>query len=150
MLKYSLLLLATLLLSACSNSEQASSQTTTNKPSLDRWYSQADIQTGQQVFTQNCAVCHGKQAEGIIHPWNQTLADGRYPPPPLNGSAHAWHHPLKGLLTTIHHGGKPIGGKMPGFKDKLNIQQQLAAIAYFQSLWNDEIYQAWLDRGGLS
>ncbi|MEA3404375.1 MAG: cytochrome c [Pseudomonadota bacterium] len=152
MLKFSFLLVSFLLLTACFNTEQASSQAdvVAHKPTIERWYSQTDINVGQQVFTQNCTVCHGQQAEGLVHPWNKTLSDGLYPPPPLNGTAHAWHHPLRGLLTTIQHGGQPIGGKMPGFKDKLNQQQQLAAIAYFQSLWSDEIYQAWLDRGGLS
>lgn len=38
---------------------------------------------------------------------------------------------------------------MPGFKDKLKDEEKLAVISYFQSLWTDEIYNAWLTRGGL-
>jgi hypothetical protein len=53
------------------------------------------------------------------------------------------------LKKVIDEGGVPLGGKMPGFKDKLNEEEKLAVISYFQSFWNDEIYRAWLARGGL-
>lgn len=117
--------------------------------SIERWYSQDMVNKGQVVFQQNCAICHGEKAQGVIHPWNQKLPGGKYPPPPLNGTAHAWHHPLKGLLFTISNGGAPVGGEMPSFKYKLTLQQQADAVAYFQGFWSDKIYQAWLDRGGL-
>jgi len=132
-----------LLLSACSDDQVAKLDTS------ERWYSNADVQIGKKIFTNNCAVCHGDKAQGITKDWKKTLADGSYPAPPLNGSAHAWHHPLKILLRTTQNGGIPLGGTMPGFKDKLSQAEQLSAIAYFQSLWSDNIYQAWLERGGL-
>ena len=132
-----------LLLSACSDEQVAKLDTS------ERWYSNADVQIGKKTFTNNCAVCHGEKAQGLVKDWKQTLADGSYPAPPLNGSAHAWHHPLKILLRTTQNGGIPLGGTMPGFKDKLSQSEQLTAIAYFQSLWSDKIYQAWLERGGL-
>jgi mono/diheme cytochrome c family protein len=132
-----------LLLSSCSDEQIP------NNNQSDRWYSNTDIQTGQKIFTNNCAVCHGDKAQGLTKDWKQTLADGTYPAPPLNGSAHAWHHPMKILLRTTQNGGIPLGGTMPGFKDKLSQPEQLAAIAYFQSLWPDKTYQAWLERGGL-
>lgn len=133
-----------LLLSACSNKQVEK----LDPP--ERWYSNADIQIGQKIFTNNCAVCHGDKAQGLVKDWKQTLTDGSYPAPPLNGTAHAWHHRLKSLLITIQNGGIPIGGTMPGFKGKISQAEQLAAIAYFQSFWSDEIYQAWLERGGLN
>ncbi|VAW46039.1 Cytochrome c, class IC:Cytochrome c, class I [hydrothermal vent metagenome] len=115
----------------------------------ERWYSAQDIQKGQQVFKQNCAACHGDKAQGIVKDWRAELPNGKYPAPPLNGSAHAWHHRLKALDGTIQRGGIPIGGTMPAFKDKLTRHERLQAIAYFQSFWSDNIYQAWLKRGGL-
>jgi len=149
-------LAAVLLLSlvACQddNAQQAGEpviQATTSPVSEQRWYDQAQVGAGQAVFTQNCAVCHGQQAEGLAEDWRQRLPDGSFPPPPLNGSAHAWHHPLFQLLQTIQTGGVPYGGQMPPFAELLDDDQQLAAIAYFQSFWNEEIYLSWLDRGGL-
>ena len=145
-----------LFLAGCSESDKADKKTEVQnpEPALDvreikRWYKPELISIGQPLFQQNCAVCHGKQAEGVIHPWNQKLPGGTYPPPPLNGSAHAWHHPLKALVFTVSNGGAPVGGQMPAFKDKLSQEEQLAIIAYFQDFWSDKVYQAWLDRGGL-
>jgi len=53
------------------------------------------------------------------------------------------------LKKVIEEGGVPLGGKMPGFKEKLKEGDKLAVISYFQSFWNDEIYGEWLSRGGL-
>lgn len=111
----------------------------------DRWYQADQVQTGQQLFTDNCAVCHGGRAEATSD-WKKRGEDGHYPPPPLNGSAHAWHHPLEQLRRTIQRGGKPLGGVMPAFKEKLNQQEIDQVIAYFQSMWTDEIYTAWKSR----
>ncbi|MEX2468945.1 MAG: cytochrome c [Pseudohongiellaceae bacterium] len=113
-----------------------------------RWYSAAQMEQGAQVFAQNCAVCHGERAQGLSDDWRQRLDDGSLPPPPLNGSAHAWHHPLPVLLQVINQGGAEFGGKMPGFAELLSEQERLAAIAYFQSFWSEEIYAQWQQMGG--
>lgn len=136
-----------LLLSACEPPSQP--DLARNDPTTGRWYSQAQQETGQSVFRQDCAVCHGERAEGLTEDWRQRLEDGSFPPPPLNGSAHAWHHPLEVLLQVINEGGVALGGKMPPFAGQLNEEQKLAAIAYFQSYWSDEIYQQWLQMGGV-
>ncbi|WP_286240824.1 c-type cytochrome [Neptuniibacter halophilus] len=113
-----------------------------------RWYTPSQLEQGEQVFLQNCARCHGAGAQGTQE-WRKPLADGRYPPPPLNGTAHAWHHPLAMLKNTVAEGGVRLGGSMPGFAGTLSEAEQEAAIAYFQSKWPAEIYAAWLQRGGL-
>lgn len=110
-----------------------------------RWYSDVQVDQGQKVFTENCMSCHGDKAQGTKN-WKQTDKDGRYPPPPLNGDAHAWHHSLDVLRRTIREGGIKLGGTMPPFKDTLNQQQIDAAIAFFQSQWTDEIYETWVLR----
>ena len=50
---------------------------------------------GGKIFNNNCAVCHGQNASGPKGDWREKLADGSYPPPPLNGTAHTWHHSPK-------------------------------------------------------
>ena len=115
-----------------------------------RWYSNEMAQKGKVVYSNNCAYCHGTNGEGVILPWNQKMDDGRYPPPPLNDDAHAWHHPIKALRFTINEGGKPIGGVMPAFKDKLSSQDVDNVIAHIQSFWSDPYYEEWLKKDGLN
>lgn len=106
------------------------------------------ISRGKQVFEANCQECHGIAAGGLVKDWQNPGADGRYPAPPLNGSAHAWHHDMKTLMATIDRGGIPLGGSMPAFKDRLTEDQKTAVLAYIQSLWPKEIYAAWKERNG--
>ena len=144
------------------DSDQDSNQTSNNNsvtatpaspvtaaaPATRRWYTQDHVTLGKTVFLEHCARCHGENAEGTPD-WKQTLPDGNYPPPPLNGTAHAWHHPLSVLRSSIREGGIPLGGTMPAFAGKLNDDEIYAAIAYFQSKWRDDIYNAWEKRDGL-
>jgi mono/diheme cytochrome c family protein len=114
-----------------------------DEPKVDgRWYTQSQITFGEKIFQNNCAVCHGNNAQGTFN-WKKSLADGSYPPPPLNGSAHTWHHPMAMLKRTIEKGGIALGGKMPAFQDKLSDEEIEAVIAYFQNKWNSEIYEIW-------
>lgn len=113
-----------------------------------RWYTQSQVDRGRIVFAESCAQCHGKSAQGTFN-WKQALPDGSFPPPPLNGSAHAWHHSLSILKRTINNGGIPLGGTMPPFKDKLSESDKDAVIAFFQNYWNDDIYRAWIKADGL-
>lgn len=102
----------------------------------------AKVVRGRKLFAQNCAPCHGSQAEGAPR-WSTPGADGKYPPPPLDGTAHAWHHSTAVLKRTIREGTIVIGGTMPPWGDKLSDEDMEAIIAWFQSLWPDEIYDAW-------
>jgi len=111
------------------------------------WYTEDQVARGKVVFQENCAACHGVNAEAKPD-WRMVGADGKYPPPPLNGTGHAWHHPLEILRRQIRFGGLKSGGAMPAFGDKLKDQDIDAAIAYFQSKWPDNIYQTWLARNG--
>jgi len=119
------------------------------KMNNDRWYTTNQVNKGQKLFIKNCSSCHGKQAEKTIN-WKKKLKDGSYPPPPLNGTAHAWHHPNSQLKRIIANGGKSYDGKMPAFKDILNKSDIETVMAYFQSFWKDDIYDLWLKNGGLT
>lgn len=151
------LFLCALTLTSC-NQQPAEKNITSETATVDaasiettvtnRWYTQSQLETGNKIYQQHCLQCHNKNAAGILS-WKKTLADGNYPPPPLNGTAHAWHHDMGTLSRTIKNGGIALGGVMPGFSNKLSTQEVSAVIAYFQSFWGDEIYNAWLENGGL-
>lgn len=97
---------------------------------------------GAELFRQHCAVCHGADAGGAAN-WRVRNPDGTFPPPPLNGSGHAWHHPWADLKNTIRHGTTALGGNMPAWQAVLTEQQVEEVILWFQSLWSDEVYAAW-------
>lgn len=113
-----------------------------NAESVPHDFDFLQIKRGGILFQQYCAVCHGKQAEGAPN-WLRPGSDGKYPPPPLNGSAHAWHHPTKALMSVIKNGTQRIGGNMPPWKEKLSDEQIKDIIAWFQAKWPDEIYAVW-------
>ncbi|KAA0453842.1 MAG: cytochrome c [Candidatus Thioglobus sp.] len=120
-----ILLLSVLFLSACFDGEEAPKT----------------VELGESVFAKNCASCHGKAAVGLSKNWKQTLPNGKYPAPPLNGSAHTWHHSPKTLLSSIDNGGVKLGGWMPGFKGKLSAAEKQAILDYLHSLWPKDIQQ---------
>lgn len=113
-----------------------------------RWYTKEQVEMGRSLYGEHCAACHGANAEGTAD-WKKRRPDGKYPPPPLNGTAHAWHHPMSVLKRTIDRGGVPLGGWMPAFEGQFTEAEKEALIAFIQSHWPDEVYAAWLKRGGL-
>ncbi len=134
-MKILLLLVTTLALTACDNAPDAQAQN-------------QQVATGKQVFQDNCQSCHGVNARGAVKDWQKKGADGKFPAPPLDGSAHAWHHNMKALMGTVNRGGIPLGGTMPAFKDTLTDDQKIAVLVYIQSLWPEEIYAAWKKNNG--
>ncbi len=120
---------------------QDNGTTSSLKTVAGRWYTKAQVEQGAPLFASYCAACHGKEAQGDFR-WRQRGADGRFPPPPLNGSGHAWHHP-KPMITRQIRKGSPPGGSMPGFGAQLSDAQIKAVIAWFQNFWSAEIYQSW-------
>ena len=107
-----------------------------------------DIAIGKAVFEASCVVCHGKEARGLVSNWKVKTADGKYPAPPLNGSAHAWHHSPLQLLQTINEGGIKLGGQMPGFQGKLTEIEKQAVLDYIHSLWPNDIQKKYDKRFG--
>ena len=107
-----------------------------------RWYTAAQVESGNSLYQLHCAVCHADDGSATPE-WRTPDAAGNYPPPPLNGTAHTWHHPIEMLDRTIANGGIEFGGVMPGFAAVLDEDQRLAIIAWFQSLWSDDIYERW-------
>jgi mono/diheme cytochrome c family protein len=123
------------LLAACDTARQE-----TTVPG--RWYTAEQVTAGKDLYMANCAICHAEDGSATVE-WRTPGADGHYPPPPLNGSAHTWHHPLEVLESTIANGGVAFGGVMPGFAATLGEDERLAVIAWIQDLWSDDIYSRW-------
>ena len=97
------------------------------------------VQLGESVYNKNCVSCHGEKGRGLAKDWKVKDENGNYPPPPLNGTAHTWHHSPEQLLYTINKGGVEMGGQMPAFESVLNKNEKLALIDYIYSLWPKEI-----------
>lgn len=130
-----------LLAAACQPSTDSPSATAGPEPVKAKILSPAQIERGAAVYAANCASCHGARAEGAKD-WHRPGPDGKYPPPPLDGSAHAWHHPRAQLKQIILDGTQPRGG-MPAWRGKLTDDDVDAVIVWFQSLWPEEIYRIW-------
>jgi mono/diheme cytochrome c family protein len=152
MMKYSLLIAMIVVLTQVGHAQQnivtaqSNSAIPTEAKSISenpaRNYDFAQLTRGRKLYLEHCAECHGKNAEGAPN-WRKKNPDGKYPPPPLNGTGHAWHHPMKALRMTIRDGTQKIGGNMPAWGGKLSAQEMDDIITWFQSEWPDEIWQAW-------
>ncbi|WP_457668823.1 c-type cytochrome [Thiolapillus sp.] len=138
-----------LALGACSDQKEKIPPATSAKPAkapvyvADRWFSAEQAVRGGVLFQKNCAECHKADASGDPN-WKQTNAEGKLPPPPLNGTGHAWHHPMPMLQQIVRNGGIPMGGSMPAFKEKLTTEQINDILAWVQSHWPDKIYITWM------
>lgn len=102
----------------------------------------AQIMRGEVVYATHCVGCHGPNGEATPD-WRKPNSDGKYPPPPLDSSAHAWHHSTNVLKKTILKGTPPEIGSMPAWEDILTEQQVDDVIVWIKSLWSDEIYDIW-------
>ncbi len=133
------------LLSGC-DAFQSSSQTLqqTDKTGLERETDPAVIVAGASLYQRHCAACHGDNAEGDAD-WRQRDAEGKFPPPPLNGAGHAWHHSTQRLVEMVAEGTEPQG-KMPGWQGKLSQKEIESIVAWLQAQWSDLVYDTWRER----
>lgn len=129
------------LLASCSSKKQQEPVTTIE----GRWFTPEQFELGKKVYAENCARCHGQYGQSIVDNWKKPNPDGTFPPPPLNGTAHTWHHPFSVLMKTIDEGGAPMGGNMPAFREVLSEEEKIAVITYFQSWWDEQTYNRWVE-----
>ena len=109
---------------------------------VTRWYTAEQVSRGAPVFAEHCASCHGDGAQGTFT-WRKKGPDGKFPPPPLNGTAHAWHHPFKALAFQIKFSTPGGQGSMPPFEGTLTDREIVDVIAWIQSRWPDDVYASW-------
>ncbi len=140
-------LLLALILAACSGAAAPSSQKaaadsaatpTVPLPALDA----GQVELGQQVYTKNCAACHGPNGEGEPD-WKIPKEDGTYPAPPHSVDGHTWHHGDDLLFQIIEGGGDSLDipnfkSNMPAFGGILTDEEIVAVLAYLKSTWPEE------------
>ncbi|MDH5752942.1 MAG: cytochrome c [Deltaproteobacteria bacterium] len=99
------------------------------------------VSQGEQLYNRNCLNCHGPGAQGQVpaRPNGGMNNDGTYIAPALNGTAHSWHHPPQMLFNIIKNGSPAKDSTMKGWAGKMSDQEINAVIAYFQSLWPEQI-----------
>lgn len=97
-----------------------------------------DIALGKQLYTENCASCHGADLEGQPD-WKRRLPTGRMPAPPHDETGHTWHHSDQDLFTMTKQGVAALvpdyDSDMPGFEDMMNDAEIEAALAFIKSSW---------------
>ena len=123
--------------------------TTGAMPALaDHEFEGLDVTRGAELYTEQCAACHGAELEGQPD-WRSPGPDGILPAPPHDDTGHTWHHSDAVLYNYTALGGDevmarmgvPFDSGMPGFADTLTPQEIWDIIAYIQSTWPDRIQE---------
>ncbi|TCS56523.1 mono/diheme cytochrome c family protein [Primorskyibacter sedentarius] len=102
------------------------------------------VATGQAVYADNCASCHGAELEGQPN-WRSPGVDGRLPAPPHDKTGHTWHHGGDTLFRLTKYGtGALIGdpdyeSNMPIYENVLTDDEIIAVLSYIKSTWPREI-----------
>lgn len=112
---------------------------------VERQFDPVQVARGRAVYEQHCLACHGTEGKGQAGDWRAKGPDGKYPPPPLDDSAHAWHHPTKILHRVIKHGSPGGSGNMPAWDGVLTNAGIDDVVVYIKSLWSDDVYAVWHD-----
>jgi mono/diheme cytochrome c family protein len=110
------------------------------------------IAHGRQLYSENCASCHGPELEGQPD-WKRPLPSGHMPAPPHDASGHTWHHPDGVLFRIVKEGPAAVVGDgyesdMPGFEGLLSDEEIRTILAFIKSTWpeRERAYQATLSR----
>ncbi len=101
------------------------------------------VATGQAIYVQACASCHGNNLEGQEN-WRVRNAEGKLPAPPHDETGHTWHHVEQQLfeitkLGVKHFAGADYATDMPAFGDQYSDQDIIAVLSYIKSTWPPEI-----------
>ncbi len=105
-----------------------------------RPFSMESLMRGARLYQEQCAQCHGPDAQG--HPdWQNPQVTAA---PPLNGTGNEWKRSKTELMNVILNGATRDGELvMPAWKGRLTQQEAEDVIAWFQALWPVEVYEKW-------
>ncbi len=90
---------------------------------------------GKALYAEKCQSCHGTEGVGESYSVQSFREKGYIMAPPLDDSAHAWHHTDEALVKTILEGtSRP--SRMPAWRTQgMDEQQAGDLVAYIKSLW---------------
>ncbi|WP_171096738.1 MULTISPECIES: cytochrome c [unclassified Ruegeria] len=101
------------------------------------------VATGQDIYADQCAACHGASLEGQPN-WQMRSEDGLLPAPPHDATGHTWHHDDETLFTLTKFGlaglmenAPPTG--MPAYEGVLSDDEIIAVLSFIKSTWPDDI-----------
>ncbi len=115
----------------------------------DHEFVDRDIRTGEKLYAEHCASCHGINLEGEPN-WRTPNEDGILPAPPHNETGHTWHHDNQLLFDYTRLGGEAALAErgisnfksgMPGFMAVVSDEQIWNILAYIRSTWPSEIQE---------
>ena len=90
------------------------------------------VAKGETLYNTNCSICHGIKGSGVIDEKSRTFLA-----PPLDDSAHAWHHTDDNLVDVILNG-SPRNPGMIAWKSILSEDDARAIVAYIKSIWSQK------------
>ena len=102
-----------------------------------------DLSSGQILYTNNCASCHGIKLEGQPN-WRSPNAIGVLPAPPHDAKGHTWHHDNALLFNYTKLGGAgalaamdiaDFNSGMPSFDGIIPDEEIWDIIAFIRSTW---------------
>lgn len=102
-----------------------------------------DLIRGQILYVEYCAGCHGVKGEGQFpaDPLQPSPINGLYGAPPHDVGGHTWHHSDVVLVRYVIEGGftdQTVFYHMPGFGDRLTLEDARSIIGYIKTLWTEE------------
>lgn len=121
-------------IAGCSRSSSVSEEKIELSPTL--------VAEGEKLFNANCTKCHGDK--GIGESSDVYIRDERGDlvatpaAPPLDDTAHAWHHTDGELVGIILNGSPQRNTRMMAWKEILSEDDARAIVAYIKSLWSQK------------
>jgi len=103
------------------------------KPSSGSLTASAQPAQGRLLYEKYCIACHGVEGRGAPDWKYQARAA-----PPLDSTAHAWHHDDAQLISMILDKPAP-DSLMPAWRGVLSRDDTLNIVAYVKSLWTPYI-----------
>jgi mono/diheme cytochrome c family protein len=106
----------------------------------------ADLALGEQVYAQQCALCHGANLEGEAN-WREYNPDGSFRSPPHDDTGHTWHHGDRYLFERTKYGTAALPADsrhlsdMPSYEAILTDEEIWAVLAYIKTSWSAENQQ---------
>ncbi|MBL8346318.1 MAG: c-type cytochrome [Rubrivivax sp.] len=100
--------------------------------------------SGQRLYANHCANCHGARLEGQPN-WRERDAAGRLPAPPHDASGHTWHHADDQLFRITKFGVaratklKDYTSSMPAYEGVLSDAEIVAVLSWIKTQWPADI-----------